>query len=476
MMNQRQTIEAKAAEAERIGFYGKVPSHGDFVSGALAQKTQSVFDEWLRRSLGKLEEQDGEHWKARFLAAPPWRFVMGRGLCGPVPLAGVMLPSHDRVGRPFPLTIMAQMPAFAGPARELCFDTSWFTAAEAIAETSRLEDFDLADLVAALARLRLPRPRDDTKRIESAADQRSIWWTIDPNDGGQRGFMTDGLPAPDDFSRFIDPHPDARDEPAAPLSGVATAATLPALPPVEQSAPQNDDAAPLLETERPGAAASTLRLVHAHATHPGTRATINADALLVSETAGVFAVADGLTDAAPAAEAAKLTTHMLAGIVARPSLMECLQEIKGKLGRAHGLLQSAAPSRETAAASVAVLAIRDGEYAIVWAGNARCYQLRDGMMRPLTRDHVEIGLRRSVSRAIGAERQFVPEVMIAPVEPGDRFLLCSQPLTITLTDRQIAEILIEAPVADAAESLIQTALVGGARDNVSAIVIDAVGE
>ena len=45
-----------------------------------------------------------------YLTSPAWRFVFAAGACGPVPVIGLMAPSVDRVGRHFPLTIIAELP------------------------------------------------------------------------------------------------------------------------------------------------------------------------------------------------------------------------------------------------------------------------------------------------------------------------------------------------------------------------------
>jgi type VI secretion system protein ImpM len=93
------------------------------------------------------------------------------------------------------------------------------------------------------------------------------------------------------------------------------------------------------------------------------------------------------------------------------------------------------------------------------------------MMRCLTRDHVEIGLRLALSRSIGSQRQLMPEVLLDATQDGDRLLLCSAALARTLDERSIAETLLEKPVKDAAATLVQDALIANARDNLSAIVV-----
>src|SRR6185503_11461778 len=42
--------------------------------------------------------------------SPAWRFVCAAGTCGPTPIIGLMVPSVDRVGRYFPLTLVAELP------------------------------------------------------------------------------------------------------------------------------------------------------------------------------------------------------------------------------------------------------------------------------------------------------------------------------------------------------------------------------
>ena len=49
----------------------------------------------------------GEAWLEAFLEAPVWRFILPAGLCGPRAAVGLIMPSVDKVGRYFPLTLAA---------------------------------------------------------------------------------------------------------------------------------------------------------------------------------------------------------------------------------------------------------------------------------------------------------------------------------------------------------------------------------
>ncbi|MGO6994144.1 type VI secretion system-associated protein TagF [Rhizobium leguminosarum] len=451
-MNERATLDRSPTEADRIGFFGKLPSHGDFVSMGLSRHLQASLDAWLQLGLQAAQRELGEDWERRFRMMPAWRFIVERGLWGPATIAGVLLPSLDRVGRSFPLVIAAQLHGFAEHPRQLYLDDTWFTAAEAIAESAAKRDFDINHFTANLKRLRSLRPADlaENEILRDRASSRgTIWWRIDPEDRRAKGFGVSGAPEPEHFPKLL------HDESPAPPA-----------PPQPETA----------ETPRPVVVEPHHRLVirHSHATHPGTRLSVNADALLISETPSLFAVADGVGDGNAAAEIGKIAVHMLAETGNQQSIEALVQEIKGKLGRAHGLLQSAylSSDREPSAASIVVLATLDESCTLLWVGDARCYLLRDGMMRCLTRDHVEIGLRRALSRAIGMRGHLIPEVRAGGLQAGDRLLLCSAPLPSVVPERSIAEVLLSAKIENAADILVQEGLIANCRENLSAIVID----
>ena len=49
----------------------------------------------------------GDAWLPAWLEAPVWRFALIPGTCGPGAVLGLWLPSVDRIGRYFPLTLAA---------------------------------------------------------------------------------------------------------------------------------------------------------------------------------------------------------------------------------------------------------------------------------------------------------------------------------------------------------------------------------
>jgi serine/threonine protein phosphatase Stp1 len=59
------------------------------------------------------------------------------------------------------------------------------------------------------------------------------------------------------------------------------------------------------------------------------------------------------------------------------------------------------------------------------------------------------------------------------VHAGDRFLLCSDGLTRTVPDEELARLLGHADIAEAVDGLIKATLAAGAPDNVTALVVEA---
>ncbi|OLP42538.1 type VI secretion system-associated protein TagF [Rhizobium oryziradicis] len=454
-MALRSAPKPKPSGQDRIGFFGKLPSHGDFISEGLERDTITVLDAWIRGGLHACEQEFGAHWPKIFAASPPWRFIVEKGVWGDATYAGVMLPSKDRVGRSFPLLIVAQLHEFAYHPRTLYLDHTWFMAAEGLAETSLTRDFDIGHFTASLKRMRLPRPEDEEGGRVAQTDPSALWWYIDTETGRSRGVRLQGTLAPQSFVQlFRESNRSKPQDSPAPVS-------------------EKVEREPARSHQAEHQASMPRKIAYGYATHAGTRFSLNADSLFLCDKPALFAIADGVGDQPIAAEAAKLATHSLTDIGEAVSVEAMIQEIKGKLGRANSLLLARQNRGDHGPlhASIITAALMDGQALLLWAGDARGYLLRDGIMRPLTRDHVSVGLQKRLRRGVGLEQQFLPEALIEPLNAGDRLLLCSYPLVHALKERTIAEILLESPGVEGAESLVQEALIANVRENISAIVI-----
>ena len=131
------------------GFYGKLPSHGDFVRRRLTGSFVDLWDSWLQSAVAQSKEQLGANWLEIYLGSPLWRFIFTPGVCGPDMLAGVLMPSVDRAGRYFPLTMAVSLPEAVNPLRLATEYDDWFGRAESILLTAlddsvhfELDEFD----------------------------------------------------------------------------------------------------------------------------------------------------------------------------------------------------------------------------------------------------------------------------------------------------------------------------------------------
>ena len=93
-----------------VGIYGKLPSHGDFLRRRVPDDFVGVWDAWLQASIAASRSDLGSEWLNLYLTSPAWRFCCDAGVCGANACAGVMVPSVDRVGRYFPLTLVWSVP------------------------------------------------------------------------------------------------------------------------------------------------------------------------------------------------------------------------------------------------------------------------------------------------------------------------------------------------------------------------------
>lgn len=91
---------------QAVGWYGKLPTRGDFVGRGLPRPWLRVWDDWLQQGLAAAGQHLGSaRLRERLLAMPPWQcLVLPSGAGQPV-WSGVVTPATDRVGRVFPLLL-----------------------------------------------------------------------------------------------------------------------------------------------------------------------------------------------------------------------------------------------------------------------------------------------------------------------------------------------------------------------------------
>lgn len=139
-----------------FGAFGKIPSLGDFLRFDLPQSFVGAWDRLLQDALPRVRGTLGQRWNACYSTAPIWRFTLTAGLAGPQGAQGIVMPSVDRVGRLFPLTIAATLPAGRSAVQAHLAATPTFEALELIALDALDDAMTLAQLTERVRAVRLP--------------------------------------------------------------------------------------------------------------------------------------------------------------------------------------------------------------------------------------------------------------------------------------------------------------------------------
>ncbi|MDE7220139.1 MAG: Stp1/IreP family PP2C-type Ser/Thr phosphatase [Oscillospiraceae bacterium] len=133
--------------------------------------------------------------------------------------------------------------------------------------------------------------------------------------------------------------------------------------------------------------------------------------------------------------------------------------------------------------------VREGEALLDNVGDSRAYLAHGGGISRITRDHsvverlIEQGSiteeearrhpnRNIITRALGPDREALSDSYRVSLEPGDCLLLCTDGLTGTVTDQELAdEILRGTEDNQCLDRLLELAKGQGAPDNVTAVLL-----
>lgn len=219
------------------GFFGKLPSAGDFVQRRLPASFVDAWDRHFETAVAHSREALGGAWLEAFHASPVWHFVLAPGVCGQTGWGGVTGPGADRVGRCFPMVIAAPLTDAAAAIRD---GAAWFVRAERLhlaaqADASLgVERFD--EEVAALSglldgrsspsadpwseidwaaathwRIPLPQPEGATTaladlwtRLSGVPGRWCMWWTEGAGRVPPSVLVTDGLPRAEAYAGLLD--------------------------------------------------------------------------------------------------------------------------------------------------------------------------------------------------------------------------------------------------------------------------------
>lgn len=235
---------------------------------------------------------------------------------------------------------------------------------------------------------------------------------------------------------------------------------------------------------------SSGRFISHGLTHVGLVRRRNEDAFLERPEKGLWAVADGMGGHEAGDYASARIVAALGAIDPPADLEDFVDEVKKQLAIVDLDLRARAaaigPGTVIASTVVALLVYGD-DFACVWAGDSRLYQLRERELRQLSIDHsrvqelISAGALPPDAAAGHPEAHVVTQAIgggllafgtrVGLVRPGDRFLLCSDGLTNMVADADIVRELAAAAPRAAAEQLVDRVLAQGAVDNVTVVIV-----
>ncbi|MGO1769517.1 MAG: PP2C family protein-serine/threonine phosphatase [Microbacterium sp.] len=229
------------------------------------------------------------------------------------------------------------------------------------------------------------------------------------------------------------------------------------------------------------------------ATDVGAKRTLNEDAFVAA--APVFAVADGMGGHDAGEVASATAVSAFAPLVGQDEVS--VDEARDAFERARREVNDLSGGRENGAgttfAGVLVSEVDGGGYWLaINLGDSRIYRLAGDALEQISVDHSVVqelvdrgritpeqarrdNRRNVITRAMGAGSVGEADYWMLPAVAGDRILLCTDGLSNDLDDARIAEILRAEPQAQgAASALVREAVAAGGRDNVTAVVVDAI--
>jgi serine/threonine-protein phosphatase Stp1 len=226
-------------------------------------------------------------------------------------------------------------------------------------------------------------------------------------------------------------------------------------------------------------------------THVGLKRKVNEDAVLALPEQDIWVVSDGMGGHEAGDYASRLITDSIATIPLGLDPASRMHALRDAVQAAHRIIlqEAEARGRGVIGATIVALMMSNGHFVAIWAGDSRVYRLRNGQIEMLTTDHSAVAemvlagkmswdeaeqhpQSNAITRAVGVGDELELDKVRGQVQPGDRFLVCSDGLTKYATFAILQDTLTSYPIETVSDRLVQIALTGGGADNISVIVVD----
>jgi len=239
-----------------------------------------------------------------------------------------------------------------------------------------------------------------------------------------------------------------------------------------------------------------MRMIHfCGKTDVGLVRQSNEDAYVLDSTLGFCLVADGMGGMAGGELASQMFAEAAQGtfasgiLVTEKDRIETVQQIFWHANNTILKHVENNPHLKGMGCTAELIIFAENRYVIGHMGDSRTYQLRNGQLKQLTKDHSLVqeqldqglisdpqaavhSLRNVILRAVGVEEDLQLDIIRGNIQAGDHYLLCSDGLTDLVENDDIKNILSsDLGLADKVEHLISEALSAGGKDNVTVVVV-----
>ena len=216
----------------------------------------------------------------------------------------------------------------------------------------------------------------------------------------------------------------------------------------------------------------------------------NEDSIFASSELGIWLVADGMGGHNDGNVASTMIAEAVQSLHQEHDLKDIDESFRQQVQAVNTRLLGIS-NGDTAllvGSTVVALLIEGTTFSCIWAGDSRCYLVRDGLISQVSHDHTEVQdlldqgaitlseaaswpRRNVITRAVGADYDLQLESVSGFVEHNDCFVLCSDGLTGHVNDQEILASVSWSKSQDACDRLVGLALERGGKDNVSVVVV-----
>jgi serine/threonine-protein phosphatase Stp1 len=226
-------------------------------------------------------------------------------------------------------------------------------------------------------------------------------------------------------------------------------------------------------------------------THVGMVRKLNEDAYAERSDIGVWVVADGMGGHEAGEVASGMITDYIKNLNHAEGFEAVFHSVKTSIEAANSELvaqSSAYDAQRVPGSTVVALVINGTQGAVLWCGDSRIYRRRDRILQQLTRDHSHVQdlvdqdiikaedaeshpMANVITRAVGINEPLELDYELMDVIQDDQFLLCSDGLSRLASHEEIESMMANRDSEEVTQSLLHTALVRGAPDNVTLICV-----